>query len=61
MRDCTKCNKPREEKEFYNNRKVCKYCHREYVYEKRVYERAASKSNSSKKEVVIKTLSLIHI
>lgn len=55
MKYCDKCNKSRKESEFYNSRKVCKYCHREYVYSRRFYERKLSKSKLNGTKETIKT------
>ena len=55
MRDCLKCQKPREEKDFYDGRKVCKECHRKYVYSKRSYKRNPSKSDLDGVKETIKT------
>jgi hypothetical protein len=55
MKQCTKCIEFRKDSEFYGKRNVCKYCHKEYVYSKRFYERKLSKSNLSGKKETIKT------
>ncbi len=55
MKKCDKCNNLYEESEFYNSRKICKYCHREYVYSKRFYERSISRPSLLGKKETIKT------
>lgn len=55
MKDCLKCGGPKKDSEFYGNRKVCKQCHREYVYSKRFYERKSNKSDSEGIKETIKT------
>lgn len=55
MKECLKCGDPKEDSEFYGNRRVCKNCHKEYVYSKRSYERNPSKSDLDGVKETIKT------